>query len=461
MEKLLDEVLESIKPNEEERRDLEKTSGKLIEKAEKVISELEIPIEPKLLGSAARETWLSDERDIDIFLLFPESVSRESLEDKGLEIGKEITGREGSEQYAEHPYINAEIEGFVVDVVPCYDIDDPTKLRSAVDRSPHHQEYVKGWLTPERADQVRLLKKFLMGIGVYGSELRVRGFSGYLSELLIVHYGSFPNLVEEVSEWGSNKIITLGTRDSEDLRKIFPDHPLIFVDPVDPGRNVAASVSKDNYATFVRACQDFVREPEKKFFFPKKPVSSREKIRDLIEARESKLYMISFELLFDLVPDIVYPQLRKTQRTLSGRLEDKGFEVLRSGVWSEERDAIILLELEVSKLPKVKEHLGPPLEVDSEPFIREHLDSEEKLAGPFVNEEGRLVFELERSQTRAIEVIREAMKSCGGFGKHVEKSVSEEGYDILEDKEVLGKAEEMNAVEFLGKYITFCLPWYR
>jgi len=81
-------------------------------------------------------------------------------------LGRKLPKERETKQYAEHPYINAEIDGFDVDIVPCYDIDNPANIQSAVDRSPHHQEYIKGWLTPERKDQVLLLKKFLRGIGV-------------------------------------------------------------------------------------------------------------------------------------------------------------------------------------------------------------------------------------------------------------------------------------------------------
>lgn len=456
------EVLKKIKPEKEEKEKLSETSEELIKRAREASSELDLSIEPKLVGSAARGTWLSGERDIDLFLLFPENVSRKELEKNGLKIGKSIAEGEGREQYAEHPYINSEINGFDIDIVPCYDIKDPSKLKSAVDRSPHHQEYIKGWLTPERRDQVRLLKKFLKGIEVYGSELETHGFSGYLSELLIAHYSSFSELIQSANGWGEEKILAPGDeRDKEDIRKLFPDQPLVFIDPVDPGRNVAAAVSKKNYATFIRASQSFMEDPRKKFFFPNEPKTSTKHLRKLIESRKTSIYMISFEITFDLVSDIIYPQLQKTKKTLERKLENLDFEVLRSGVWSDEENGIILLELKVPELPRVKRHIGPPLGIDAEPFIQEHLDSEEKFAGPYINREGRLVFELERKNPRAEEVLRGAIDSPEGFGKHVEKSLQKGGYEITKGQKIVEKAEDMNAQKFLARYLTRCLPWYR
>lgn len=462
MKRILEDVLQKIKPDKEEQKELSKASERLIERAREASSDFEVTVEPELVGSSARGTWLSEERDIDLFLLFPKDISRKKLEEIGLEIGKKITEGGGTEQYAEHPYINAKIDGFDVDIVPCYDIDDPTNLKSAVDRSPHHQEYIETWLTPDRADQVLLLKKFLMGIGAYGSELKIHGFSGYLCELLIVRYETFAQLIESASDWGQKKIITFGDeRDREDLEKMFPNQPLIFVDPVDPGRNVAAAVTKRNYAIFIRASQNFIHEPRKEFFFPKEPPSRPEDLRKLIESRGSKIYMVSLKIPFDLVPDIIYPQLRKTERTLTKRLEEDKFEVLRSDVWGKDHRAIILIEVEVPELPAVRKHIGPPLGVDPEPFIQKHLKSEKKFAGPFINDDGRLAFELERKRVLAKQVLENAMSSLEGLGTHIEKSVGEEGFEILENKKVLDGAEELDALRFLGDYLTRCLPWYR
>jgi tRNA nucleotidyltransferase (CCA-adding enzyme) len=63
---------------------------------------------------------------------------------------------------------------------------------SATDRTPFIH-YVKKRLGKTLQDDVRLLKKFMQGIKVYGAEIKTGGFSGYLCELLILHYGSFAN----------------------------------------------------------------------------------------------------------------------------------------------------------------------------------------------------------------------------------------------------------------------------
>ena len=41
----------------------------------------------------------------------------------------------------------------------------------------------------------------MKGVGVYGAEIRVGGFSGYLCELLTLSFGSFTDILKAVSDW--------------------------------------------------------------------------------------------------------------------------------------------------------------------------------------------------------------------------------------------------------------------
>jgi tRNA nucleotidyltransferase (CCA-adding enzyme) len=214
-----------------------------------------------------------------------------------------------------------------------------------------------------------------------------------------------------------------------------------------------------NFATFVRACQDFLRGPDERFFFPK-PVRSLS-LRDMrkrLEERGTALFCVAFKVP-DLVHDVLYPQLNKTKRTLATRLERAGFKVLRSEVWSDGK-SLILLELVIAKLPRVRAHVGPPVTIEAEDFVRKHLESRHKFAGPFVDAKGRLTFEVERKHTRAKQVLGEVLKEGTAFGKHVAKSLSK-GYHIYEGKQVTKLCRDREVRKFLSEYLTRCLPWLR
>ena len=143
-------------------------------------------------GSVAKDTWLSENPDIDIFMRLPTSIPRKNLGEVGLKIAKKAAeGYVQLERFAEHPYLEIVVEGYHADIVPCYDAK-PGEWQSATDRTPYHTDYINrtSQLKALRGE-VRLLKAFMQGIGVYGAEIKVGGFSGYLCELLIMNYGSF------------------------------------------------------------------------------------------------------------------------------------------------------------------------------------------------------------------------------------------------------------------------------
>lgn len=173
---LEDEILKRIKPTPEEENEILSIADELVERSKSIISEMGIDAEPIIVGSVAKGTFLKDP-DIDIFIRFPPDTPRENLERYGLEIGRKLIP-DGRENYAEHPYIHGTYKGYEVDIVPCYRVEDGSRKMSAVDRTPFHTEYIKSHLKDEQRDEVRLLKRFMKGIGVYGAEAEIEGFSG-------------------------------------------------------------------------------------------------------------------------------------------------------------------------------------------------------------------------------------------------------------------------------------------
>lgn len=454
-------VLRRVKPRRADIRRMNKVASELVWRTNEVAGKLKVGARAILVGSAARGTWLRSERDIDIFILFPEGLTRVELERRGLAIARHVAGAAVVERFAEHPYVTMKFKGFDVDLVPCYDVADPKNIKSAVDRTPHHQQYIKNRITPQLADEILLLKQFTSGVGVYGAELKTNGFSGYLCELLILHHGSFKKLIEAASEWVPGKVIDIGENygDESEPRMLFEKQPFVVIDPVDPNRNVAAAVSIQKFAIFVRACQDFLRKPSMKFFFPRrvKPIDSRELSR-ILKRRGTELLCVVFRSP-NVVSDVLFPQLRKTERTLVTRLAQYGFEVLRSDVWANSNAAIIL-EFNVPKLSKVRTRVGPPFRMKVGDFVREHLRSRARLAGPFVDAAGRTIFELERKRTDALNALKEIMSERVAFGKHVTEAVAK-GYEILEGTELKKLLKDQGFREFISDYLNRRLPWYR
>jgi len=126
-------VLRRVLPSQEDRIRLKEISENILSRIEHLAALRGLSLKAMLVGSAARDTWLSGDHDLDIFLGVPIDGSL----DAALEIAR-IVAPEHEEKYAEHAYVHARVNGFDVDLVPCYLVEDASKLKSAVDRTPFH-----------------------------------------------------------------------------------------------------------------------------------------------------------------------------------------------------------------------------------------------------------------------------------------------------------------------------------
>ncbi len=340
-----------------------------------------------------------------------------NLGDIGLKIAKKAAGSaEQLERFAEHPYLEVFLDGYRVDIVPCYDAK-PGEWQSATDRTPYHTDYINNNLSKAAHAEVRLLKRFMKGTGVYGAEIKIGGFSGYLCELLIMKYGSFAQTIKAFAEYHGRIIIDLqgfyAERENE-LKLLFPE-PLVIIDPVDKARNVASAVQPPKLYVFIGAAREFLRKPIEDFFYPPQPqVLSSSVLKRQIEKRGSSLiFLVIGEL--NAVPDVLWGQLYRSKRSLRTLLELGDYKVLKDAIWSNEKTlSIFIFELEAQVLPNIKKHLGPPLEreAECEKYLNKYNCNENVISGPYI-EDGRWIVELPRKTTDAVVLLKEKLVDGG------------------------------------------------
>ena len=298
---LEDAVLDTLRPMQEEKDHVCGIAQRVLERIRQSGQ-----AEGMVVGSIARHTWVRGDRDLDIFMLFDPSLPREELEKQGLALARSIAAAftdRYHEKYAEHPYINATIEDVDVDLVPCYNVESAARIQSAVDRTPFHTRYITEKING-LIDDVLLLKRFTKAGGIYGSDQMTEGFSGYLCELLILHYGGFTPLLRAAAEWKPQTIIDLENHVAKEF-----DEPLVMIDPVDPKRNVAAAVSVDRMAEFVELARGYLESPAESFFsLPEEPPITPGGLAALLEERGTSLYAITFPTP-PYIEEIVVPQL--------------------------------------------------------------------------------------------------------------------------------------------------------
>ena len=305
-------------------------------------------VEPLIVGSVAKETNLKG-ADIDLFIKFNKNID---LKQKGLEIARKILP-DGKELYAQHPYLRGEIEGIGLDVVPCYIINDSSNSISAVDRTPFHTKWVNDNIQGKE-DEVRLAKQFLKGAGAYGANAAVGGFSGYLVEILIIKYGNFKNLIEEISQWKPPVII----------QKVegVPEAAMMLQDPVDEKRNVSAGVTLKGIGAAILASKAFLNKPTIEFFFPKNKI------------RKAKGIVTTVVLPHSGGSDeTVLPWLQKQGRKIYNAISD--FEPI---AWNANLNdkCFLVFETAVIELPEIVPHKGPaPWEDGALDFLQKYPDA--------------------------------------------------------------------------------------
>jgi tRNA nucleotidyltransferase (CCA-adding enzyme) len=229
---------------------------------------------------------------------------------------------------------------------------------------------------------------------------------------------------------------------NRELNLLF-EEPLVVVDPVDKARNVASAVRKNRLYTFVAASQAFLKKPTLGFFYPPKTVPLPPgKLQQQLKKRGSKIVFVVFGKV-DAVPDILWGQLYKSQRSLRKLVRLSDFSVLREVSWSDEKELnTFVFELEECCIPSVKLHLGPPLdkEKECERFVAKHLGQPSTVCGPYVDE-GRWVVLVKRKYTDACCLLKDRLKDGGrnaGVAEGIAKVLKTKRFKVLVNQEVVG-----------------------
>ncbi|MDY6766291.1 MAG: CCA tRNA nucleotidyltransferase [Candidatus Nanohaloarchaea archaeon] len=396
-----EQVLDTVAPSTAEAEQ----SRELFSRIEQFIAD-EFDRDAMLMGSTAKGTFMSGDKDLDVFIFFPESVGEEELEEQGLAIGASVFDEfDGDHQveYAEHPYTKGEIEGYEVEIVPAYDVDSGEDIKSAVDRTPFHRDWVNRHLSESEKEEVVLLKAFLRGQDLYGSTLKVEGFSGYLCELLIAEFGTVEDLFEAAVGWEQEEVIDPAAHHETlpaQLRDKFEDENLVVIDPVDPERNVAAVLSRENYARFVYSAWQYLQQPALEFFFPEESIPDATVLEEAAADRGDFL-VLTFPAP-DLLDDILYPQLRSLQARLEALLREHDFRLTRSGVHVGDGTVRMVFELVSSELPALRTHVGPKVFHNEE-----HVTNFTGAYDEVWIEDTRLTTVIEREFTSAAELLED------------------------------------------------------
>ena len=402
-EEVVEEVKARLRPSPEERERVGGIASRALNAAARALADLGLEGEARLGGSYAHGTWLAGHADIDVFVLLQPGVN---LEDEGLRVAGralDIMGAERVERkYAEHPYLSGKVDGIDVEVVPCYRVQRGRWI-SAADRSPYHTEYLLARLTDAMRDEIRVAKAFMIAQGVYGAEIKVRGFSGYLVEVLVLKYGGLIELMRAATSWRMGEVLALETLPA-DFRPQQQAGALIIVpDPVDPRRNLGAAVSAWSLGRFIASSEAFLEHPRGEFF------ERQASLGRPLEPEDVAPNSITLVIEKPSEPeDILWGELWRTVRGLSRYLGSRGFEVLAYAAGEDDRTIAVSLLLDSLRCCRVELRRGPHIMMAE--ARRQFLDASKDKGPVWIDENGRMFSTLIAEERSAFDELRAAIR---------------------------------------------------
>jgi len=382
-------------------------------------------------GSYAKGTDLSGNSDLDIFVVFNKNVPRDKFEKIGLDIGKKaLKDYKPYTRYAEHPFTEAFVGDVEIQIVPAYDISledvKSGNLLSATDRTPHQTRFMNENLTNEQKEDVRKLKQFMKDNGVYGSDERIKGFSGYSAEVLVYERGSFDDVIDFFVKFKTGRIIG---KPAQKFETIF-----VIIDPIDPNRNLVSAFSNQKIARMIKVCEHLQKTGRKAIITTTKVDSIGVSI-PYEDRSDDKL----FGEINRSVKSIIYRLGKlgyKTKRGHEQMTKDWISSIPRTSFNIDKENKKITMyfgleNFENNDLVKIK---GPPLDIEIgvKKFREANPDSE------IIEEDGRLVRYEERENKTAQDALTSILSKGlyqSGISGGIIKDIKKYGFSIENKKE--------------------------
>ena len=353
---ILEEVLEEIQPDKSYEKEIFERINNIIKK----INKNQNYIKAILGGSGAKGTWLKT-FDADIFALFGYSKFKDKS-NKLSDILEKILRkkfRNLARIHGSRDYFQIKESKFTFEIIPILKISKAEQAKNITDVSPLHSKWVGKH--KKLINEMKLTKQFCQANNVYGAESYIRGFSGYICEILTVYYGSFLGLMKNAAKWNDKVVIDVQKYyKGKDVFKIVNTSklisPLIVIDPVQKDRNAAAALSDEKFEAFKKAARELIKRLSKEFF-TKKELSSI-----FLKGKNNNKLLKAAAKPLNGKADVVGSKLLKIFEFLSQNLEKKSFKIIKSDwEWNKKDDAIFYFLLENKKLSSFIEIEGPLL----------------------------------------------------------------------------------------------------
>jgi len=400
----MQEILHKIQPSNQERKKFLETTAKFLRQLNPLLK----GAQGILGGSGAKDTWLSGNYDVDIFVQYDyipfKDQSNQLSELLGSALRKAFPHTEIERLHGSRDYFRMNFEGIDFEIVPSLNVRKPEEAKNITDLSHLHSGWVNAH-TKKLKDDIRLAKQFCKANGIYGAESYIGGFSGYVLEVLIACYGGFNKWLQATQKWKDKEVIDPENHYPKkdalfNLNSSKRQSPIILVDPTDKNRNAAAALGYNTINKLKKVAKEYLKHPSPAFF-QKKEITLKE-LKE--ETKRKKLQLVYLEVHpQEGKVDLVGAKLLKAVEHIENKLIP--FEIKNYGwEWDKGEKCFFYFLLEKEKLPEFEIRAGPPL------TLKEHVIKFKKEHKVTFEEKGKLYAKIKVEHPQLKDFIKQLIK---------------------------------------------------
>lgn len=397
-----EEILSIIKPSSDEKKENESIAYEALEIIKTNLEKENIDAYIRIGGSFAKNTWLSGDFDCDCFVKFKKG--KYSDEEMSNILEKILTFENVLRVHGSRDYFQFNYKGIDFEIVPSLEEPNPQEAENSTDVSIYHIDWLLEKMKSNNnlSDEIRLTKRFFKASQVYGAESYFNGFSGHVIDIMVANFGSFENLLENISSWTKDNKVVIDPnniyKDKEDalkhLNKSKLNSPIIIIDPILNTRNAAAALRIDKFNRIIDCAKQFLESKETNMFDI--PVFRQE---DITAKEDEMLFMYKVEHS-DNSKDVAGCKVLKSLEYMVNQLKHFNFKINKSG-WnfSYKGTSYIYLLIEKGDLSEFDVRRGPPSRVKA------HADKFKEKNPNFFEEDGNLFAKVKRKYTNAKDLL--------------------------------------------------------
>lgn len=382
---ILKKVKEEIVPDDSYKNKINKEINDFLKKINSLIKLKKLKAKAILGGSFAKDSYLKNDFDVDIFVIFNKKYKNEDISNL---LENSIKKLKYKKIHGSRDYFNIK-KKYNFELVPVLELGN-NNYQNITDMSPLHVKWVIENLKKDQNNEIRILKYFCKCNRIYGAESYIKGFSGHVLDILIIYYGSFLNLLNEATRWKNKEVIDLLNfhkgKAIKNLNNAKIQSPLIVIDPISQDRNASASLSKENFEKFKKIARNFLENPSFSFF--EKKVIDKKK---LLETKNKNKLIIFDIKTSEGNKDVIGSKILKTYNYILNKFINNTFNIINSGwEWDCKNKAMLWYIAKHEMLEKDFLRVGPLL------YQQYHVNLFKKKHKEFFEKEGRIFSKVKR-----------------------------------------------------------------